>query len=99
MSFGVNEYRDNWLQAVKNDISMSSAACKVAYTIGDSMGLGRIVTSNWHRLNSYMNRSRTDRAILAGIKELQVGGYLNWYTGTEYYYSFGWRLTLPGEGL
>lgn len=61
------------------------------------MGIGPIATSSWHRLNAYMGRRRTDRAILASIKELQTAGYLQWHSGSEYHFSFGWQLTLPGE--
>ncbi|MFF1831515.1 hypothetical protein [Paenarthrobacter sp. NPDC058040] len=93
----MNTYRDNWIQAVNGDFNVSTRACAVAAAVGRSMGIGRIATRNWQKLNSLLGRERRDDVVLDGIAELQSAGYLERYFGNDYRYSAGWRLTLPGE--
>ncbi|WP_275778037.1 hypothetical protein [Paenarthrobacter sp. Y-19] len=99
MSFGVNSYRDAWVRAVNNDITVSAEARSAAQAIGRTMGIGRIATSSWHRLNDFMNRRRADPDVLIGITELKDAGYLERHIGDEGRYAFGWLLTLPGRVL
>lgn len=93
----MNTYRDYWLQAVNRDFTVSTRACSVATAIGRSMGIGRIATRNWQKLNTLLGRQCRDFSVLAGIAELQAAGYLERYTGNDLIYTAGWRLTLPGE--
>ncbi len=98
MTTATNTYRDNWLQAVTDEMALSTGTCLVATAIADSLGLGRVAPTNWQKLNAALGRDRRNPAVLTSISELQCAGYLERCLGTGWAHTEGWRLTLPGEG-
>lgn len=97
MRTATNTYRDEWLQAVVADMTLSAGTGLVATAIAQYLGLGRVAPTNWQKLNASLGRDRRNRAVLASIAELQSAGYLMRYLGSGWAHTEGWRLTLPGE--
>lgn len=99
MTAGVNTYRDDWLQAVTDDLELGAGTRLVAVAIADCIALGRVAPTNWQKLNVSLGRDRRNCDILANIAELQSACYLERYLGSGWAHTEGWRLTLPGDRL
>jgi hypothetical protein len=84
-----------WLAKVASDGELSAEAGAIAVALSRSVGIGRIAFTNWQRLNTSLGRNRTDKAVLATVRELQAAGYLGRYQGNRFDQSRGWSLTLP----
>jgi hypothetical protein len=91
----MNGYLSMWLTDVGADRELSGEAGDVAIALSRSVGIGRIAFTNWQRLNTTLGRDRTDKEVLATVRELQAAGYLGRYQGNRFDQSRGWSLTLP----
>jgi hypothetical protein len=91
----MNEHLNTWLTEVAGDGDLSTEAGAVAVALSRSVGIGRIAFTNWQRLNISLERNRTDKEVLATVRELQAAGYLGRFQGNRFNQSRGWSLTLP----
>lgn len=99
MSFGLNPFKEQWLDIVGSDTAVSPEASLVASTLGRSLGVGRVALTNWQWINVSLGRERSDPAVFVSLRELVSADYLERYLGDGLRaHTHGWRLTLPGKG-
>jgi hypothetical protein len=99
MTAATNQFLVHWLRAIAHDGSLPFEALAVASVMARSVGVRRVASIDWQRINAALGRSRKDTAVLEIMSELALEGYIDRNLDVRFGLNYGWLLLLPGGEL
>lgn len=91
----IDPFLARWLNAIANDGSLPLDALDVANSMARTVGVGRVASIDWQRINVALGRNRRDTAVFETMSELALEGYIDRNLDMTFGLNYGWLLLIP----